>query len=101
MGMNDPLVGGWESEAVTQGHRDTFDIRPDLTGSGTYYSALPGTACAATITAHHGLKPANYIGVVELGPPCSAVLPMLGFNCDLVDDARRLTCSDALSYRRR
>jgi hypothetical protein len=100
-GGGDPFAGAWESEYLTQGQRDTFDIAANLTGRGTYYSVLPGTACSVDITAQHGLAPGQYVGLLRFGAPCSVVTPMVGFSCTLAGDARRLTCDDTRAYRRR
>jgi hypothetical protein len=97
----DPLVGSWESEYLTQGQRDTFEIRADLTGRGTYYSVVPGTACGVDIQAQHGTAPGRYVGLLQFGSPCNLVTPQQAFDCLLVDAATRLTCGDSKSYRRR
>jgi hypothetical protein len=100
-GTGDPLVGSWESEYVTQGQRDTFEIRSDLGGRGTYYSVVPGTACAVDISAQHGQGPGKYVGTLQFGPPCNLVMPQGAFSCELVAAASRLVCGDDKSYRRR
>jgi hypothetical protein len=99
-GTGDPFVGSWESDYVTAGQHDKFDIAGDLTGDGTYYSIVPGVACAVDIKAMHGLMADTYVGTLQFGAPCDVAMPMSAFQCTLTSATARLACGGDKNFHR-